>query len=299
MRVDNKSAIARMKNPVFHGRSKHIDIRYHFIRECVEKNQIEVKHISGDLQKAGILTKALARIKFAEMRELLGVESILRFSLFTCSRLIETPLGNNIKKLLIVTNILSPFALPVVVVLWGLVRHDITYYNRQVYSLRPLKCIRACDIYGENPTALVYVSFLPHDLFDKALEEDGLEGESMGRGYIIGLDESKKKLLVVIRHGKLSLTRFLLFAYDLEDERWSRVNDLGKKTLFVGQSSSFWIKDTTGVIKSNCIYSTDDDDYLYNTSEDMGIYHLSDKTIEPHGALLPLHFGFNWSKPLS
>ncbi|GKF48953.1 hypothetical protein Tco_0142204, partial [Tanacetum coccineum] len=146
----------------------------------------------------------------------------------------------DIKKLLIVTNILSPFALPVVVVLWGLVReigfcrpgenkwitiggcmtmgkHDITYYNRQVYSLHPLKCIRACDIYGENPTALVYVSFLPHDLFDKALEEDGLEGESMGRGYIIGLDENKKKLLVVIRHGKLSLTGFLLFAYDLED----------------------------------------------------------------------------------
>ncbi|GKE94005.1 hypothetical protein Tco_1578860 [Tanacetum coccineum] len=50
IRVDNKSAIALMKNPVFHGRSKHIDIRYHFIRECVEKNQIEVKHISGDLR---------------------------------------------------------------------------------------------------------------------------------------------------------------------------------------------------------------------------------------------------------
>ncbi|GKD90013.1 hypothetical protein Tco_1365520 [Tanacetum coccineum] len=44
IRVENKSAIALMKNPVFHGRSKHIDIRYHFIRECVEKNQIEVAH---------------------------------------------------------------------------------------------------------------------------------------------------------------------------------------------------------------------------------------------------------------
>ena len=65
-----------MKNPVFHGRSKHIDIRYHFIRECVEKNQIEVEHVSGDLQKADILTKALARTKYAEMRELLGVKDL-------------------------------------------------------------------------------------------------------------------------------------------------------------------------------------------------------------------------------
>ncbi|GJX84602.1 zinc finger, CCHC-type containing protein [Tanacetum coccineum] len=77
IRVDNKSAIALMKNPVFHGRSKHIDIRYHFIRECVEKNQIKVEHISGDLQRADILTKALARIKFAEMRELLGVKDLM------------------------------------------------------------------------------------------------------------------------------------------------------------------------------------------------------------------------------
>jgi len=36
MYVDNNSAIALMKNPVFHGRSKHIDTRYHFIRECIE-----------------------------------------------------------------------------------------------------------------------------------------------------------------------------------------------------------------------------------------------------------------------
>nr|GEZ27152.1 zinc finger, CCHC-type [Tanacetum cinerariifolium] len=76
IRVDNKSAITLMKNPMFHGRSKHIDIRHHFIRECVEKNQIEVEHISGDLQRGDILTKALARIKFAETRELLGVKEI-------------------------------------------------------------------------------------------------------------------------------------------------------------------------------------------------------------------------------
>ncbi|KAJ0532496.1 putative RNA-directed DNA polymerase [Helianthus annuus] len=76
LRVDNVSAIALMRNPVFHGRSKHIDTRYHFIRECVENEDITVEHISGELQRADILTKALARIKFATMRELLGIQDL-------------------------------------------------------------------------------------------------------------------------------------------------------------------------------------------------------------------------------
>nr|GEX36324.1 ribonuclease H-like domain, reverse transcriptase, RNA-dependent DNA polymerase [Tanacetum cinerariifolium] len=41
--VDNKSAITLMKNPVFHERSKHIDTKYYFIRECVERDDIQVK----------------------------------------------------------------------------------------------------------------------------------------------------------------------------------------------------------------------------------------------------------------
>ncbi|GJZ20846.1 zinc finger, CCHC-type containing protein [Tanacetum coccineum] len=74
--IDNQSAIALMKNPVFHGRSKHIDTKYHFIRECVERDQVYVEHISGNLQKAYILTKALPRVKFAEMRRLIGTEDV-------------------------------------------------------------------------------------------------------------------------------------------------------------------------------------------------------------------------------
>ncbi|GKE28021.1 Toll/interleukin-1 receptor domain-containing protein, partial [Tanacetum coccineum] len=45
IQVDNKSAITLMKNPVFHGRSKHIDTKYHFIRECVEREDIQVEFI--------------------------------------------------------------------------------------------------------------------------------------------------------------------------------------------------------------------------------------------------------------
>nr|GEX83175.1 zinc finger, CCHC-type [Tanacetum cinerariifolium] len=62
LKVDNVSAIALVRNPVFHGRSKHIDIRYHFIRECVENGHINVEHVSGELQRADILTKALPRL---------------------------------------------------------------------------------------------------------------------------------------------------------------------------------------------------------------------------------------------
>ncbi|GJZ29117.1 zinc finger, CCHC-type containing protein [Tanacetum coccineum] len=78
LKVDNISAITLVKNPVFHGRSKHIDIRYHFIRECIENGHINVEHISGELQRADILTKALPRLKFVTMRQMLGVQDLGR-----------------------------------------------------------------------------------------------------------------------------------------------------------------------------------------------------------------------------
>nr|GEX31958.1 ribonuclease H-like domain, reverse transcriptase, RNA-dependent DNA polymerase [Tanacetum cinerariifolium] len=74
--VDNKLAIALMKNPVFHGRSKHIDTKYHFIRECVERDDIQVEFISRDYQKADILTKALSKIRFLTMRQLIGFKDL-------------------------------------------------------------------------------------------------------------------------------------------------------------------------------------------------------------------------------
>ena len=74
--LDNNSAIALMKNPVFHGRSKHIDIKYHFIRECVERGQILVKRVSTHDQRADALTKPLATVKFAVMVHLLGVREL-------------------------------------------------------------------------------------------------------------------------------------------------------------------------------------------------------------------------------
>ena len=78
IRIDNKSAIALTKNPVFHGRSKHIHRRYHFIRECIDRGLIDVEHVAGSEQRADILTKALARIRFSEMRSLIGIEELSR-----------------------------------------------------------------------------------------------------------------------------------------------------------------------------------------------------------------------------
>jgi hypothetical protein len=58
---------------VHHGRSKHIDTRYHFLRECIEEGKVKVEHVGTVEQLANIFTKALGRIRFAELREKLGV----------------------------------------------------------------------------------------------------------------------------------------------------------------------------------------------------------------------------------
>ena len=71
--IDNKSAISLCKNPVHHGRSKHIDTRYHLIRECIEDGKVEVEYVNSEDQPADLLTKALGRIKFLEMRQKIGI----------------------------------------------------------------------------------------------------------------------------------------------------------------------------------------------------------------------------------
>lgn len=74
--VDNQSAIALSKHPVHHDLSKHIDVKYHFISECVVEGRADVKHIGTADQLADLLTKALGRTKFVEMRKMLGVVEV-------------------------------------------------------------------------------------------------------------------------------------------------------------------------------------------------------------------------------
>eukprot|EP00253_Pinus_taeda_P022669 PITA_22669 len=70
---DNQSCIKLLANPVFHDRSKHIDIRYHHIRDCVQQRIMFLSYIPTEDQHVDILTKALTRSKFEYHRDRIGV----------------------------------------------------------------------------------------------------------------------------------------------------------------------------------------------------------------------------------
>lgn len=71
---DNQSAHKLLYNPVFHNRTKHIDIRFHFGRECIKNNVIKIEYLQTDLMPADILTKSLNSVKHYKFLELLGVQ---------------------------------------------------------------------------------------------------------------------------------------------------------------------------------------------------------------------------------
>nr|GFA59207.1 putative RNA-directed DNA polymerase [Tanacetum cinerariifolium] len=75
MYCDNKSAIALCCNNVQHSRSKHIDIRYHFIKEKVEKGVIELYFVNTEYQLADLFTKALGRDIIEFLTNKLGMRS--------------------------------------------------------------------------------------------------------------------------------------------------------------------------------------------------------------------------------
>ncbi|GJU88630.1 putative ribonuclease H-like domain-containing protein [Tanacetum coccineum] len=62
--IDNESTISVIKNPVAHSRTKHIEIRFHFIRDCYEKRLIEVIKIHTDSNVADLLTKGFDVTRF-------------------------------------------------------------------------------------------------------------------------------------------------------------------------------------------------------------------------------------------
>ena len=70
---DNISAIKLSKNPVMPGRSKHIDVRFHFLRNLIKDEVVELVQCSTQEQVADILTKPLKLETFVKMRGLMGV----------------------------------------------------------------------------------------------------------------------------------------------------------------------------------------------------------------------------------
>ena len=77
IKCDNTSAINLTKNPVQHSRTKHIEIRHHFIRDHVQNGDICLEFVRTEDQLADIFTKPLSEDKFIEIRRNLGVLNCL------------------------------------------------------------------------------------------------------------------------------------------------------------------------------------------------------------------------------
>jgi hypothetical protein len=70
---DNQSCIKMTENPVFHNRSKHIEIHYHYIHDMVQRGALKLQYISTDEQVDDMLTKPLYCVKFEYFRDKIGI----------------------------------------------------------------------------------------------------------------------------------------------------------------------------------------------------------------------------------
>ncbi|GKA18666.1 hypothetical protein Tco_0698581 [Tanacetum coccineum] len=162
-----------------------------------------------------------------------------------------------IRKLILLTsNNQSTLVLPLVVVSWG--------WDRQLGFCQPgdiKNIIYAWDVHKKDQT-MVKISVVPKDFY---------YGSIAPEAYLFGVDdEERKRLLVLIREGNM-----------VKSERF------GHQSLSVGMLRFQIDQDTTGVIKGNSIYFTDDAYFKHGLRgngkcRDMGIYHLSDGTIDPY-----------------
>ena len=73
---DSMSAIYLAKNHVHHARTKHIDVKFHFIQKILDEGDIELQKIHTKENFTDMLTKIVSRVKFAYCKELLHILSI-------------------------------------------------------------------------------------------------------------------------------------------------------------------------------------------------------------------------------
>jgi hypothetical protein len=70
---DNQRCIKMTENPMFHDRSKHIEICHHFICDMVQRGALKLQYISTDEQVVDVMTKPLSHVKFEHFRDKLGI----------------------------------------------------------------------------------------------------------------------------------------------------------------------------------------------------------------------------------
>jgi hypothetical protein len=70
---DNQRCVKLSKNPVSHDRSKHVEIKFHYIQDMVQRKAVLVQYLPIDAQIANVLTKPLAKLKFEYFHDKLGV----------------------------------------------------------------------------------------------------------------------------------------------------------------------------------------------------------------------------------
>ena len=70
---DNQGSIFIASNPVVDKRSKHVEIRFHYIRDVIARGLVEVTFIPGEENPADLLTKNLGRVKFEKFRSMYGL----------------------------------------------------------------------------------------------------------------------------------------------------------------------------------------------------------------------------------
>ena len=77
---DNEGAVALTKEPKYHGKSKHIERKYHFVRYKVEENEIVVSRVSSEANPIDPFTKALTRPKHEYQTKVIGVRLVNTFN---------------------------------------------------------------------------------------------------------------------------------------------------------------------------------------------------------------------------
>ena len=76
LHIDNHAADLLARNPINHAAMKHIDVRYHYIQECIQDGSISLKLIGTKDMAADILTKSLARTKHDQFCQMIGMETM-------------------------------------------------------------------------------------------------------------------------------------------------------------------------------------------------------------------------------